>query len=68
MHIEKRGYSSNPWRLVTSTGAEVTTSQNFKHPDLGNTRITQSVSGATKKECTANALALLESYILRNTP
>lgn len=39
--IEKRGYSSQPWRLIDSrTGNEVCVDrETFEHPDLGQTQL-----------------------------
>lgn len=59
MRIEKRSYSRHPWRLVTAEGAEVVAPVPFKHPGLGMTVVSQSISGETKAECIENALALL---------
>jgi hypothetical protein len=65
MKIEKRGYSHNPWRLVTSDGREVTLLKTVDHPHLGQTVISGSVCGQTRRECEANALALLEQLLER---
>ena len=64
MRIEKRGYSDNPWRLVTSDNREVELPERFDHPMLGETVITGSVRGQTRRECEAAALALLEQLLL----
>ena len=63
MHIEKRGYSSNPWRLIDSQGREVDIPMAFDHPDLGATSIMHPVCGVTRKQCEAAALALLETLL-----
>jgi len=69
MKIEKRSYSRNPWRLVTSDGREVAAPRSFDHPDIGITVINESISGETKTECTDRALALLEMLLtIRKEP
>ena len=64
MRIERRDYSSKPWRLLTSDDREVYASENFAHPDLGPTTISMPVCGATRRECETKALALLERAML----
>ena len=64
MRIEKCGYSNKPWRLLTSGGYEVRMPISFEHPMLGWTRINESVSGNTRKECETCALSLLEQLLL----
>jgi hypothetical protein len=59
MKIQKLGYSSNPWRLVTDDGREVALPERFEHPDLGSTVIMMPIRGATRRECEQRALALL---------
>jgi len=66
MRIEKMPYSVHPWRLLTDKGVEVYAPQNFDHPGLGLTRIQMPVSGATTKECTEQALALLDLMMRRH--
>lgn len=66
MQIKKRGYSINPWRLVTSEGGEVYVKTVFEHPDLGKTLIDEAISGRTKTECTEKALHLLEKLLKTN--
>ena len=63
--IEKKGYSSKPWRLITGEGREVEIPVVMDHPMIGKTIITQSVSGNTKRECTDAALDLLARLIER---
>ncbi len=63
MEIKKLGYSAKPWRLLTSDGYEVRTPIDFDHPDIGMTRLMESVAGDTRKECESNALALLERML-----
>ena len=60
MQIERRPYSRNPWRLVTSAGAEVELPERFAHPELGAVVIRGSIRGRTHAEREARALALLE--------
>jgi hypothetical protein len=47
--IEKRSYSSNPWRLIDETGREVYSDVTFDHPDLGKSRVSMPVCGPTKQ-------------------
>ena len=67
MDIKKLGYSSKPWRLLTSDGYEVRTPIEFDHPDIGKTMIMKPVCGDTRKECEAIALAILERLMLTTT-
>ena len=67
MLIKKLSYSRHPWRLLTSDGREVSVKIAFDHSDIGMTVINGSVSGETKAECTAAALALLEKLISKCT-
>lgn len=53
--IRKKGYSRNPWRLVTGAGQEVSTVCSV-------TGIEQPVSGETKAEVERWALERLEWY------
>lgn len=59
MRIEKRGYSRNPWRLVTAAGTEISALRKFEHPTLGLTTVYQPIMGSTKTECSERALSLL---------
>lgn len=61
MEIKKLNYSVKPWRLIDSEGYEIRNTVGFDHPILGNTLILESLSGATRKECESNAMALLQS-------
>ena len=63
MKIEKRGYSSNPWRLIDSEGYEVEIRKTIKSDAGVRMNICSTVCGNTKKECTAEALKLLESLL-----
>ena len=63
--IEKKIYSSNPWRLLLD-GQELALPQQIDHPDIGMTVVTMPVCGATRQQCTDAALALLESFIKRD--
>jgi hypothetical protein len=47
--IEKRSYSSNPWRLVDENGHEVYEEVTMDHPDLGKSRVSMPVCGNTKQ-------------------
>ena len=47
--IEKRSYSSNPWRLIDENGNEVYNDVTFDHPDLGKCNIDMPVCGPTKQ-------------------
>ena len=59
MKIEKRNYSRSPWRLIDNNGREVQWQRPMKHPDLGQTWVTEPVAGATRAECTERTLELL---------
>ena len=59
MKIEKRSYSSSPWRLIDNNGREVNWQRPMKHPDLGATWVNEPVMGVTKAECTERVLELL---------
>lgn len=50
MRIEKRNYSSSPWRLVDDDGVEVYEMTTLDHPDCGPSRVSMPVCGATKQE------------------
>jgi len=65
MKIEKRSYSRSPWRLISSDGHELQWQRPMKHPDLGQTWVTEPVMGATKAECTERALELLSLCLRR---
>ena len=60
MYIEKKNYSSNPWRLIDKRGREVQRAVVFDHPLSGKTVIAEPVMGKTKKECVENALSFLQ--------
>ena len=60
MRIERQNYSVNPWRLLMDDGRQVELPAAFDHPMLGKITISQPVSGNTRKDCEAKALALLE--------
>jgi len=47
--IEKRSYSSNPWRLIDENGKEVYNDVTFDHPDLGKCKVDMPVCGPTKQ-------------------
>lgn len=47
--VEKRSYSSNPWRLIDENGSEVYNDVTFDHPDLGKCKIDMPVCGPTKQ-------------------
>ena len=59
MKIEKLGYSRNPWRLIDNNGREVYWQRSIKHPDLGQTWVTEPLMGDTKAECLDRTLELL---------
>jgi hypothetical protein len=59
MKIERRNYSRSPWRLIDNNDREVVWQRPMKHPDLGQTWVTEAVCGETKAECTARVLELL---------
>ena len=48
--IKKLGYSSNPWRLLDENGNEVYENATIDHPELGKSRVSMPVCGATKQE------------------
>lgn len=58
--IEKRDYSSRPWRLVKDGRQEIEVPIEFEHPGLGKTTIVQSIGGNTKAEALKETLAFLE--------
>lgn len=60
LRIEKLGYSSHPWRLLTEEGIELEWSKPFKHPDIGITWVKGPICGETKKELVDEILCLLE--------
>ena len=58
--IEKRSYSSHPWRLVDAdTGNEIVHPERWDHPDTGPTETSEPVCGRTKDEVVQKALGLL---------
>jgi hypothetical protein len=58
--IEKRSYSSHPWRLVDAdTGNEIVHPERWDHPDAGPTETSEPVCGRTKDEVVQKALGLL---------
>jgi len=57
--IVRRAYSADPWRLVDGDGKEVEAPRRFEHPVIGWCSVMMPVSGATRRECEAAALALL---------
>ena len=59
MKIEKRSYSSSPWRLIDNNGREVYWQLPMNHPDLGARWVNEPVMGVTKAECTERVLELL---------
>ena len=65
MKIEKRNYSRSPWRLISSDGKELQWERPMKHPDLGQTWVTEPVMGGTKAECLENVLELLSLCLRR---
>lgn len=66
MRIEKRSYSSNPWRLVDDSGEEIYLPMRFDHPTLGTTTINGPVCGKTKAEVVQLSLKLLEKIAKEN--
>lgn len=66
MKIEKRSYSSNPWRLIDDAGDEVYLPQRFNHPHLGHTTISAPVCGKTKAEVVQLSLGLLAKVAEEN--
>ena len=63
--IEKRGYSSNPWRLLLN-GQELSLPKQIDHPDIGMTVVAMPICGATRQQCTDAVLAVLEGFIKRD--
>ena len=55
--IEKRSYSSSPWRLIGDDGEEVYQDTMIDHPDLGAQRISMPVCGKTKEEVIEQVLS-----------
>ena len=60
MKIIKIDYSRNPWRLVDRDCLQVYEVGPIRHPVLGDIRGSSPVCGATRRECEAAALDLLE--------
>lgn len=52
-HVEKRGYSRKPWRVVTEDGRELYARQRFDHPYLGMTVIDGPVAFDRKRDAVA---------------
>ena len=67
MQIIKKDYSSNPWRLVDSEGREIEApGMDIVTNERGaKWAIKKNIWGQTKRECTENALALLELMLYR---
>lgn len=59
LSIEKRNYSSNPWRLIYN-GQEVYRTELFDHPDLGKQTVQMPICANTKTECTELAFKWFE--------
>ena len=66
MRIEKRSYSSNPWRLIDDAGEEVYMPQRLDHPDLGPTTISGPVCGKSKADVIQLSLDLLAKVAKEN--
>jgi hypothetical protein len=65
MKIIKSDYSSNPWRLADREGLQVYEVGTIRHPVLGDIRGSNPICGATRRECEAAALDLLERLVKR---
>ena len=57
--IVRMCYSAAPWRLLDDDGREVQAPKRIEHPVMGWVTVLMSVSGSTRRECEAAALALL---------
>ena len=65
LDIRRLGYSANPWRLVESgSGREITITRVVGTSTMAAQPIRQSVSGATKAACLAEALDVLGRYMV----
>lgn len=62
LEIKKLGNSHHPWRLLKD-GVEVAIPVIFDHPDIGETVVTESISGNTKAECLQRVLDVLETLM-----
>lgn len=60
MQIEKRDYSSNPWRLVDDRGEEIYIPQEIDHPTMGRQTINMPFCAETKSQLVYKVLELLE--------
>lgn len=60
MQIEKRDYSSNPWRLVDDRGEEIYIPQEIDHPTMGRQTINMPFCAETKSQLVHKVLELLE--------
>jgi hypothetical protein len=58
--IIKKDYSYNPWRLCDERGNELQEIEKFDHPTFGPSRITASISAATKTQLIDEILSKLE--------
>ena len=65
MKIIKIDYSRDPWRLVDRDGLQVYEAGPIRHPTLGDIRGSNPICGATRRECEAAALDLLERMAKR---
>lgn len=55
--IKKMSYSSSPWRLIDETGNEVYEDVTIDHPEIGKSRVSMPVCGATKQEVMQKVIA-----------
>lgn len=60
--IEKRTYSSNPWRIVTAEGVELWVPSTFDHPMLGMTGINEPLCFSRKRDALAELARLQAEY------
>jgi len=63
MKIEKRNYSSNPWRLVTDGGKEVSVPTEIDTGSGGKALLSWPICGPTRSNVEAQALGLLERLL-----